>query len=100
MKIEVLGSGCKKCKELYERTLKAVHSIGIDISVEYITDVQKIVEMGVMSSPVLAISGKPVLVGELPSVEKIVEIINNHFSGKSAEKQSKNGGCCSCGGKC
>ena len=100
MKIQVLGSGCKKCKELYERTLKAVHSIGIDISVEYITDVQKIVEMGVMSSPVLAISGKPVLVGELPSVEKIVEIINNHFSGKSAEKQSKNGGCCSCGGKC
>lgn len=100
MKIQILGSGCKKCKELYERTLKAVRSIGIDIQVEYINDVQKIIEMGVMSSPVLAISGKPILAGELPSIERIAEIINKHLSGKSLEKQSKNSGCCSCGGNC
>ena len=77
MKIQVLGSGCKKCKELYERTLKAVAIVGLDISVEYITDVQKIVEMNVMSSPVLAINGKPVLVGILPDVEKIIELIKS-----------------------
>ena len=100
MKIQVLGSGCPTCKKLFELTKQAVEELKLKEEVEYVTDIQKIVEMGVMSSPVLAISGKPVLVGELPSVEKIVEIINNHFSGKSAEKQSKNGGCCSCGGKC
>jgi len=77
MKIQVLGSGCKKCKELYERTQKAVQSIGLDASVEYITDVQKIVEMNVMSSPVLAIDGKPVLVGILPDIEKIAELLKS-----------------------
>jgi len=75
MKIQVLGSGCKTCKGLYERTQKAVQAIGLDISVEYITDIKKIVEMNVMSSPVLAIEGKPVLVGTLPDVEKIAELL-------------------------
>jgi len=77
MQIQVLGSGCKKCKELYERTQKAVLSIGLDVPVEYSTDVQKIVAMNVMSSPVLAIDGKPVLVGMLPDVEKITELIKS-----------------------
>ena len=75
MKIQVLGSGCKKCKELYERTQKAVQSLGLDVSVEYITDVQKIVEMGIISTPVLAINGKPVITGMLPDVEKIEELL-------------------------
>ncbi len=77
MKIQVLGSGCKKCKELYERTQKAVLSIGLNVSVEYITDIQKIVEMNVISSPVLAIDGKPVLVGILPETIKIAELIKS-----------------------
>ncbi len=75
MKIQVLGSGCKKCKELYERTQKAVLSLGLDTSVEYITDVQKIVEMGIISTPVLAINGKPVITGMLPNIEKIEELL-------------------------
>ena len=75
MKIQVLGSGCKKCKELYERTQKAVLSLGLDVSVEYITDVQKIVKMGVISTPVLAINEKPVITGMLPEVEKIEELL-------------------------
>ena len=78
MKIQVLGSGCKKCKELYERTQKAVQIAGVDASVEYITDVQKIVGMGLMSSPVLTINDKPVLVGMLPDVEKIIELLKTN----------------------
>ena len=77
MKIQVLGSGCKKCKELYERTQKAVQSIDSKISVEYITDVQGIVKMGVMSSPVLAIDGKPIVVGTLPEIEKIKQAVES-----------------------
>jgi glutaredoxin len=46
--------------------------------VEYITDIQKIVEMGVMSSPVLAINGKPVMVGFVPNSEKIKAIIQQN----------------------
>ena len=45
------------------------------VDVEYVTDVQKIIDMGLMSSPVLAINGKPVLVGRVPEAEKIKEII-------------------------
>ncbi len=75
MKIQVLGSGCNKCKKLFELTKQAVAELNLQVEVEYITDVSKIVEMGVMSSPVLAIDGKPALVGFLPSLEKIKEII-------------------------
>lgn len=75
MKIQVLGSGCPTCKKLYELSKEAVAEMSLDTEVEYITDVQKIVEMGVMSSPVLAIDGKAVLAGQLPDKEKIKELI-------------------------
>jgi small redox-active disulfide protein 2 len=75
MTIQVLGSGCKKCKELYERTQQAVREIGLDAPVEYITDVQKLLTMGVLSSPVLAVDGKPIMAGVLPDVQKIAELI-------------------------
>lgn len=73
--IQVLGSGCPTCKKLCEMTKKAVGELGLNTEVEYITDVQKIVEMGVMSSPVLAVNGKPVLTGFLPDMEEIKKVI-------------------------
>lgn len=75
MKIQVLGSGCPTCKKLFELTKQAVAELKLKIEVEYITDIQKIVEMGVMSIPVLAVNGKPVLAGSLPDVEKIKKLI-------------------------
>lgn len=63
MKIQVLGSGCTTCKNLFEQTKKVVTDLGIKADVDYSTDVSKIIEMGVMQSPVLAIDGKPVMVG-------------------------------------
>jgi small redox-active disulfide protein 2 len=75
MKIQVLGSGCPTCEKLFELTKKAVLELGLKTEVEYITDIQKIVEMGVMSSPVLAINGKPILAGFVPDIEKIKETI-------------------------
>jgi small redox-active disulfide protein 2 len=75
IKIQVLGSGCQTCKRLYELTKQAVQELGIEAEVEYITDISKIVEMGVMSSPVLAIDGKPVTTGFVPDVEKIKSLI-------------------------
>ena len=51
----------------------------IDADVEYIIDPQKIVEMGVMSSPVLAVGGKPLIAGYLPDVEKIKETIKKNI---------------------
>ena len=75
MKIQVLGSGCPTCKKLYELTKQAVQEMGIKEEVEYITDISKIIEMGVMSSPVLAVDDKPVLVGQLPDIEKLKNLL-------------------------
>ena len=75
MQIQVLGSGCPTCKKLFELTKQAIEELGLKIEVEYITDIQRIVEMGVMSSPILAVDGKPAITGFLPDVEKIKETI-------------------------
>ncbi len=75
-KIQVLGSGCPSCKRLYEMTKLAAQELGLDADVEYVTDVQRILAMGLMSSPVLAVDGKPIIVGFVPgSVEKVKELL-------------------------
>jgi small redox-active disulfide protein 2 len=71
MKIQVLGSGCANCHKLYKLTKEAVTELNLDESVEYVTDVKKIIEMGVMQSPVFAIDGKPITIGFVPDKEKI-----------------------------
>ena len=78
MKIQVLGSGCPTCKKLYERTKQAVEETGLKEEVEYLTGqegIQKMMDLGVMSSPVLAIDGKPVMTGAMGDMEKIKELI-------------------------
>ena len=75
MKIQVLGSGCPTCKKLYEITKKVVKDMDLDVKVEYITDVQKIIAMGLMQSPVLAVNGKPSIVGFTSDTEKIKRAI-------------------------
>ena len=75
MQIQVLGSGCATCKRLFELTKRAVGELELKTEVEYVTDIQKIVAMGVMQSPVLAINGRPAVVGFVPDLEKIKEIL-------------------------
>ena len=75
MKIQVLGSGCSTCKKLFEITKKAVKEMNIPDRVEYVTDIQQILNMGLMSSPVLAVDGKAALAGFVPNVEEIKKAI-------------------------
>lgn len=77
--IQVLGSGCPTCKKLYEITKKAVEELSLGIKVEYLNDVQKIISMGVMQSPVLAVNGKPTIVGFTPDIEKIKKAIQDNL---------------------
>jgi hypothetical protein len=79
MKIEVIGSGCKKCKALFELTEVVAKELCINDAVLYSTDVNKIAILGLMSSPVLTINGIPVLVGILPNKEKLKEIISKNL---------------------
>ena len=73
--IKVLGAGCKSCHEMYENTKQAVKNIGLDIEVEYITDMQKVIKYGVMSMPALVVNEKVVSQGKVQKsadVEKLL----------------------------
>jgi glutaredoxin len=78
MKIQVLGSGCPTCKKLNEMTIQAVKELGLTDNVEYLTGesgTSKIIELGIMSSPVLVVNDKPVMVGFTPDIEKVKSLI-------------------------
>jgi small redox-active disulfide protein 2 len=94
MNIKVLGSGCPTCKKLFEITQQVVDELNLGVEVEYITDVSKIIELGIMSSPVLVVNGKPVMTGFTPDTEKIKKVLT---MGVSLEEPNNE---CSCGGKC
>ena len=69
--IKVIGPGCANCKRLLEVTKQAVKEAGLETEIEYVTDIQKMVEMGIMQTPALAINGKVVLSGFVPDVKTI-----------------------------
>lgn len=78
MKIEVIGTGCPTCKQLYALTLRAAERIGKEAKVEYIAEqagMMRLMELGLMRSPALAVDGKVVLVGYEPSIDKIKDLI-------------------------
>jgi small redox-active disulfide protein 2 len=75
MRIQVLGAGCASCKKLHQMASEIIQDLKLDLEVDYITDVSKIVEMGIMTSPVLTVNGKPVMVGFIPNKEKIKDAI-------------------------
>ena len=73
--IKVLGAGCKSCHEQYENAKEAVKSMGLSVEVEYITDMQKVMEYGVMSMPALVVNEKVVSMGKVlksADVEKLL----------------------------
>lgn len=97
MKIQVLGSGCPTCKKLYEITQKAVSEMGLKEKVEYLSGsegMQALIEIGSMTSPVLAVNGNVVLSGFTPDIQKIKKVITS--GSKTKEKTPK----CSCSGGC
>ena len=71
MEIKVIGPGCANRKRLLEVTKQAVKEAGLETEIEYVTDIQKMVEMGIMQTPALAINGKVVLSGFVPDVKTI-----------------------------
>lgn len=73
--IKVLGSGCKSCHELFEHAQEAVKNMGISAEVEYVTDLQKVMEYGVMSMPGLVVNETVVSMGKVlktADVEKLL----------------------------
>jgi len=77
MKIEILGSGCPKCKATEEIVKKVVKKLGVKAEVGHLYDIDKMAEYGVMMTPAVAIDGKIKIEGKVPTeneVEKIIRI--------------------------
>ncbi|MGM5480889.1 MAG: thioredoxin family protein [Nanobdellota archaeon] len=71
MKIEILGTGCPKCKTLEENAKKAVEASGVDAEITKVTEIDKIIEYGVMSTPAIVIDGDVKSSGKVSDVEEI-----------------------------
>ena len=76
MKIEILGTGCSKCKALEEVAKQAIAKIGGFHSVDKVEDIMKIMEYGVMSTPGLVIDGVVKSSGKLLSVDEVISLID------------------------
>ena len=74
-KIEILGTGCPKCRKLEELTRTAASEIGLDCQIDKVEDIQKIMAYGVMMTPALVVDGKVVLSGKVPSAEELKKLI-------------------------
>ncbi len=75
MKLQVLGSGCAKCKLLEEHTRAAVADLGLEAEVEKVTDIEAIMEMGVMMTPALVVDGMVKSVGRVLTKDQIIPLL-------------------------
>lgn len=76
MKIEVLGTGCSKCKRLEERTHEALQELGIEADVVKVEDIDKIMEYGVLKTPGFVVDGEVKTVGRVITVREIKKILS------------------------
>ena len=75
-KIQILGTGCPKCKKLYEATQKAVKDLGIEAEVMKVEDINEIMKFGVMMTPALAVDGEVKVVGRIPKHDELTTMIS------------------------
>ena len=76
MEIKILGPGCHRCHELDKRTREVVKELGLDTSVEYIQDLNKILEYPILTTPGLVVNEKVVCSGRVPSKDEIAKFLS------------------------
>ncbi len=75
MNIKVLGGGCRNCENLLAAVKEAVAGKGIEAEIEYITDMAKIMEYGIMSTPALMIDNKVVSMGRVLKAKEVLKLL-------------------------
>ncbi len=75
MNIKVLGGGCYKCENLLSAVKEAVAEKGVDAEIEYITDMSRIMEYGIMSTPALMVNNKVVSMGRVLKAKDIAKLL-------------------------
>ena len=74
-KLQILGTGCPKCKMLAELTENTANNLGIEYKIEKVTDINEIMKFGVMMTPALAVDGQVKAVGKVPSPDEIRKML-------------------------
>jgi small redox-active disulfide protein 2 len=74
-KLQILGSGCPKCKKLAEQTDAAAQALGIEYELEKVTDINDILSFGVMMTPALVVDGDVKIMGKVPNVDELKTLI-------------------------
>jgi small redox-active disulfide protein 2 len=74
-RLQVFGPGCAKCKKLAEATEEAAKAMGIEYSLEKVSDLVQMMNQGIMSTPALAVDGEVKVVGRVPSTDEIKKML-------------------------
>jgi len=74
-RIQILGTGCPKCKKLAENAEAAAKGLGLEYKIEKVTEINEIMRFGVMTTPALVIDGTVKVAGKVPSVEEIKKML-------------------------
>ena len=74
-KVQILGSGCPKCRNLAETAEAAAQALGIEYQLEKVTDINAIIGFGVMITPALVVDGEVKVSGKVPSVEEVKSML-------------------------
>jgi len=74
-KIQILGTGCAKCRLLTEHAERAAQELGLDYELEKVTDIERIFEFGVVATPALVVDGEIRAFGNVPSTGKLKELL-------------------------
>lgn len=75
-KIQVLGTGCPKCRKLAELADEAARELKIEYKLEKVTDLNEILGFGVMVTPALAVDGEVKIAGKLPKIQDIKKMLS------------------------
>jgi small redox-active disulfide protein 2 len=75
-KLQILGTGCPKCRTLAANTEAAARALGLEYEMEKVTDIAEIMKFGVMMTPALAVDGVVKSYGKVPSPEEIKKLIS------------------------
>lgn len=75
MKIQILGTGCPKCRKLTETAEAAAKELGLDYELEKVTEIDKILAFGVMMTPGLVVDGEVKSVGKVPSLDELKKLL-------------------------
>jgi small redox-active disulfide protein 2 len=74
-KIQILGTGCSRCRDLTANAQKAVQELGIEVEIEKVTEIQDIIKFQILMTPGLVIDGRVRAAGRIPSVEEIKQML-------------------------